>query len=202
MSFHPVMLVGVFGLTLNAGEGNSLEPREAGWSGHASYVAGYKQLDSDWSPVEGQLEFGLLDLDLQPPNWPFSLCSQLLLTYADQPPGLPGAVGDYSGAWEINFGGRKVFGVSDSVELFIGGGISYLGASVSSSMTFGWGAGQIYEASDSTFGYWTSGGLYWNLSEHWHVGLAFQYSWGEIELFDADLNAGGFHALGLFGYHW
>jgi hypothetical protein len=40
------------------------------------------------------------------------------------------------------------------------------------------------------------------LSTHWHAGVELQYSWGEANLFDTRLNAGGFHALALFGFHW
>ena len=196
------LLVSAVSVGVDAAEFSPTAPPPSAWAGHVSYVAGYKQFESDWAPVEGQFEFGVFDIDVQPPKWPVSLCTQLLVTYADSPPDLPGAFGDYSGAWEINLGVRKVFPVSQPISLFLGGGVSFLGASSSSWLDFGWGGGQVYEDSDSTVGFWCSGGVYWNLSRHFHLGLELQYSQGEITLFHQELSAGGFHALGMFGYHW
>jgi opacity protein-like surface antigen len=174
----------------------------AQWTGHASYVLGYKMLNSKWSPIQNQLEFGVLDLDLRPPEWPVSLCAQLLLTYADSPPAVAGARGDYSGTWEINLGVRKVLKLSDRFELFVGGGLAVVGASASSWVDFGDYEAQVYEDSDMGIGAWGGAGVCWNLSDHWHLGAEVQYSWGEVDLFDERVDAGGFHVLAMFGYHW
>jgi len=172
------------------------------WSGHASYVLGYKMLNSKWSPIQNQLELGVLDLDLRPPAWPISLCGQLLLTYADSPPDVAGAGGDYSGVWEINLGVRKVFTLSDRFELFVGGGLAVVGASASSWVDLGGTSAQVYEDSGTGIGAWGGAGVYWNISDHWQVGIEVQYTWGEVDLFDERIDAGGFHALAMFGYHW
>lgn len=177
-------------------------PAESNWTGHFSYAVGYKGFESDWSPVEDQWEFGLIDVDFCPPRWPVSLCLQVLTTYAEEPPGVPNATGDYSGAWELNLGVRKVIPLSHHFSAFLGGGVGVMGASVSSWFDFGYFSGQVYEDSDFTVGGWGGAGLYYHFSEHWHVGAEAQYSYAEIELFDHRLNAGGFHALALVGYHW
>lgn len=172
------------------------------WSGHASYVLGYKGLESAWEPVDHQVEWGLIDIDLKPPGWPISICGQLLLTYADEVPDLEQVRGDYSGVWELNLGARKVWQHSDVWQPFLGGGVSLLGGSASTFVETSEGGFQDYEDSDYGLGAWAGGGLYWHFSRHWHAGIQLQYSWGEITLFSTKLNPGGFHALAMFGYHW
>jgi hypothetical protein len=169
------------------------------WSGHVSYVIGYKRLETGWNPAADQVEFGLFDLDVQPPGWPVSLALQSLLSYADDIPNHPGFLGDYSGTYEFNFGVRKVFDQDPRFQPFVSGGLSVLGGSTTTHWS-GWD--YTTEDSDSDIGWWTSAGLYWNLTQSFHIGFQAEYSWGEIQLFNRDLNAGGFHALFMAGIHW
>jgi hypothetical protein len=196
------VLFGILSLVGAGGVAAADSANEAAWTGHVSYVAGYKALESGWEPVDGQAEFGIVDADFQPPHWPLSLCTQFLLTYAGDVPAVPNVRGDYSGVWEFNLGVRKVWNPGATWQPFLGGGLSILGASASTFENTSYGGFQNYEESDTTAGAWVGGGLYWNFATHWHVGAEVQYSWGELNFFGTRLNAGGVHALAMFGYHW
>lgn len=188
--------------------GGSAEPAsptsasEKTWAGHASYVLGYKRLESDWNPVENQTEVGIVDVDLTRTDWPISLCGQALFTFTEDIPEVSGAQGDASGTWEFNLGARKIWTISDKWKPFLGVGLSVIGASASKFVDAPGGSIQDYEDSDIGLGAWGGAGLYWHFADHWHVGATLQYSWGEVTLFEKRMNAGGFHALGMFGYHW
>lgn len=170
------------------------------WTGHLSYVFGYKRLEGDWSPAEDQLEVGLLDFDFKKKGWPLSFAGQLLMSYSgDVPQGLEG---NNSGTYELNLGARKIWEGNSAVHPFIGGGVSIIGATNSTFIDFGDEAGNVNEHSAATVGAWAGAGLYWNFAENWHTGAQLQYSWGELRLGGKDLNAGGLHVLGMIGYHW
>jgi hypothetical protein len=168
------------------------------WTGHAGYVFGYKKLESKWSPAQNQVEFGVLDVDVLPPRWPVSLAAQLLASATDSIPDSANTFGDWSGVYELNLGLRKVFNQGKTWEPFVGGGFSIMGSAISTQMF-----DSYYQHNGTTgFGYWISGGIYWNFTRHWHVGLEAEYSSAELHLFDAKLDAGGLHALVMVGYHW
>ena len=173
--------------------------QEAKWTGHLNYIFGYKKLNNDWEPAEDQIEFGLVDVDLRRVNWQVSIVGQLLLTYASDIPDEPGFRGDYSGTYEFNVGVRKVWGDLPRLHPFLGGGFSILGGSTTEDLGNQW---YYQEENDSDFGYWVGGGFYWVLTERLHTGINAQYTWGEIKLFDKDLNAGGIHLNIIIGYHW
>jgi hypothetical protein len=172
-----------------------------GWTGHASYVIGYKRLEGRWSPAADQFEFGLIDVDFGKRSWPVSIAGQLLLSYTgDTPRNLPG---NNSGTYEVNLGLRKVFNQDAAVQPFIGGGVSLIGASTGQFIRFNrYESANVREDGAVSAGFWAGAGLYWAFHQHWHTGLAIQYSWGELRLAGKDLNAGGVHALGLVGYRW
>ena len=173
--------------------------QEVRWTGHLNYIIGYKKLSNDWEPAEDQIEFGLVDLDLRRVNWQVSIVGQLLLTYASDIPDEPGFRGDYSGTYEFNVGVRKVWRDLHRLHPFLGGGFSIVGGSTTEDLGNQW---YYQEENDSGFGYWVGGGFYWVLTERLHTGINAQYTWGEIKLFDKDLNAGGIHLNIIIGYHW
>ena len=173
--------------------------QEVRWTGHLNYIFGYKKLSNDWEPAEDQIEFGLVDVDLRRVNWQVSIVGQLLLTYASDIPDEPGFRGDYSGTYEFNVGVRKVWRDLPRLHPFLGGGFSILGGSTTEDLGDLW---YYQEENDSGFGYWVGGGFYWILTDQLHTGINAQYTWGEIELFDKDLNAGGIHFNFIIGYHW
>lgn len=172
-----------------------------GWTGHLSYVIGYKRLESRWSPAANQFEFGLIDVDFGRRRWPVSIAEQFLMSYTgDTAEGLPG---NNSGTYELNLGLRKVFYPDRALQPFIGGGASLIGASTGEFITFNRSeSANVQEDGAVTAGFWAGAGLYWAFHQHWHTGLAVQYSWGKLRLAGKDLNAGGVHALGMVGYRW
>lgn len=159
--------------------------------GHMSYIFGYKRHNNDWEGGQDHIEWGLIDLDFKKKNWPIHIASQMLLT--NSPKG-----DDPSGTWEFNLGLRKVWERPSQLHPYFGGGGSIIGASISEDC----GPGCWYqEYNDESFGFWVGTGFYWILSEKWHTGLNFQYSYAEVELSDEKFNAGGFHINLLIGWH-
>jgi hypothetical protein len=142
--------------------------QEAKWTGHVSYILGYKKLSSDWEPAEDQIEFGLVGLDLRRANWRFSIVGQMLLTNASDIPDEPGFRGDYSGTYEFNVGVRKVWGDLPRFHPFLGGGFSILGGSTTEDLGDLW---YYQEENDSGFGYWVGVGFYWILTDQLHTGI-------------------------------
>jgi hypothetical protein len=186
----------VAGITMSASAQTDTEtrgPAAEEWTGHISYVIGYKRLERGWSPGADHAEYGLFDFDVARRSWPIRIAGQVLLTYAgDTPKGLTGNFQTY----EVNLGLRKVFEIHGSVHPFIGGGASVIGARTSNLLN------EERNRNDATVGLWGGGGLYWEFNAHWHTGIELQYSWGEIRVGGKDLNAGGLHALSMIGYHW
>jgi len=178
--------------------GTNLSANEK-WSGHFNYSLGYKKMEANWVPAEDQFEYGLVDLDFQKTHWPVSIACQLLMTYSEQVPDTEGASGDYSGTYEFNLGLRKIWRPQKKIQPFLGGGLSILGASTTEQ-----GCGYCYTQTDhdSNLGFWLGTGAYWILGQNFHTGFNLQYTYGEIQLFGKDFNAGGLHFNALIAYHW
>jgi hypothetical protein len=193
------------------------EPPKAGkeestWSGHLSYTAGLKVLSHSWDPAELQAEFGLFDLDLRPPGWPVWLVAQVLATYSSS---VPHTLRDNAffqnetlrsvGTYEVNLGVRELWEVGSDLDFFAGGGISLIGAAA---QTYLKGQPEVtnHYTGQVGAGAWMSVGSYLGLGRlgnaQVHLGLELQFSWGEVSLLNQRVNAGGFHALLMFGVHW
>ena len=169
------------------------------WTGHFNYIFGYKGMDDNWSPAENQFEFGIVDFDFRKIDWPVSIAVQILMTYSDQEPDAPMVYGDFSGTYEFNLGLRKIWRPKDKIQPFLGGGLSIVGASATK---------QVYDNcyyqtdNDSGLGYWIGTGAYWNITNTFHTGINLQYTYGEIQFFEKDFNAGGLHVNAIVGLHW
>ncbi len=193
------ILAGLGAASLGAESQVIVLPRR--WTGHVSYIFGYKRLADGWSPAVDQAEFGLIDFDCRKEDWPLSFAGQFLVTYAGQVP--QGLSGNNSGTYELNLGARKVWDKGGIFQPFAGGGVSLIGASNSSFIDFGGGeSAQVNEHSAATVGFWGDAGLYWLWGERWHSGVQLEYSWGRVRLGGKALNAGGVHILGMIGIHW
>ena len=169
------------------------------WTGHASYIFGYKKMSSDWAPADQQIEFGIFDIDFKRNHWPISIAGQVLLAYSSKIPGFVGSLGDYSGSYEFNLGLRKVWDGRPKFHPFLGAGVSLAGGSTTVQVDrFDY----VQPDNDSGVGYWLGTGFYWKVSESFHTGLNVQYTRADITLFDRKLNAGGFHANILLGTSW
>ncbi len=168
------------------------------WTIHLSYVIGYKHLDAGWVPAQHHFEFGLLDIDAGKRNWPVSFSLQLLLSYTPVIPRLQGIIGDYSGAYELNAGLRKVFNPEGVIQPHVAGGIGMIGAATTTQVD----RDLFYqEENKSGFGYWGSAGFYWLFSDDLHTGIVLQYSRSNATLFGHRIGVGGVHVLFCFGWH-
>ncbi len=169
------------------------------WTGHASYVFGYKRLSSDWAPADHQVEFGLVDFDVKRKTWPVRIAGQVLLSYSSNIPEFAGSSGDYSGTYEFNFGLRKVWDRRPQFHPFLGGGAALVGGSTTTQVDR-----RVYsqDDNDSGFGYWLGAGFYWKISDSFHTGLNIQYTHADITLFDRQLSSGGLHVNILLGTSW
>ena len=172
------------------------------WVGHVQYMIGYKRLSDDWSPAKDQFEFGIVDFDFRHVSWPISVVAQFLASHSDNVPNQPGFRGDFSGTYEFNLGLRKVWESSPRFQPFLGGGFSVVGGSTTEKHNSSGSGFYNQEDHDAGFGFWAGTGVYWNLTKRFHTGINAQYTWGEIELFGKDLNAGGIHLNVIIGYHW
>jgi hypothetical protein len=173
------------------------DARDSLWPGHLSFEQGYKRLylgEGDANGLIGagpidQFAFAGLDFDIRRANWPVSLALQT------QAIGGGGKTSSEAGA-----GLRKIWQFSQ-FEPFIGAG--FTAASI----------GDGLDADRTGYGGYGEAGVYWNFSRHWHVGFRMGYSYAPVDytasnLFDPSdretrhLNAGGFQALMMFGFHW
>jgi hypothetical protein len=167
------------------------------WPGHVSFELGYKRSylgEGDANGLIGagpvdQFAFAGLDFDIRRANWPISLALQTQFA---------GGGGKYTA--EAGAGLRKIWQFSQ-FEPFIGAG--FTAASI----------GDVFNDSGTGYGGYGEAGAYWNFNKHWHVGLRMGYSYAPvdytaIDIFDSSiretrrLNAGGFQALMMFGFHW
>lgn len=204
--------VGVLLLAVSLSGGSALAQERSGsagarpaseWHGNVSYVFGYKRLASAWAPARSQVEFGVVDIDLKRHDWPVSVVLQLLLTYQNDTPALPGFAGNNSGTYEWNVGIRRIWGEGSGFHPFLSGGLSVLGASTSTWVVFGGGdSANVQEQNDSTVGGWVSAGGFWQRDRGPLLGVSLQYSRGRVELFGHELEAGGAHVLMHIGTSW
>jgi len=169
------------------------------WTGNLSVFLGNKNLnEDDWNPVDDQTEIGFL-LDLRPKNWPVNIAIDYLDSGRYELQDTPSPITRIDGSTrEINIGIRKIFEISPTIHPYIGAGVVYIHGefeinqfSVSTS-----------EDDDTGTGIWIDGGVYWNFAKYWNIGVDLRYSKAEITLFGADVEAGGFHAGLLAGFHW
>ena len=175
-----------------------------GWTGNVSVFLGYKNLnEDDWKPVDDQAEIGFL-LDFRPKNWPVNIAIDYLDSSRYKLQDIPSPITSVDGSTrEINIGIRKIFEISPTVHPYIGGGVAYIHGefeinqfSVSTSSD-----------DDAGTGIWVDAGVYWFIDRFWnlgwwHLGVDLRYSKAEITLFGTDVEAGGFHAGLLAGFHW
>ena len=189
--FAAFPMVGAEAATGVATETNA-EPK---WSGHFSYVVGYKRMEENWNPARNQVDVGVLDFDIKRSHWPVSIAGEFLLSYVDSRPALPGFRGDNSGTYEFNLGPRKIFENSSALHQFLGAGLSVIGGSTSTAVWWD----NILEDGDTSVGYYVEGGLYWHLGKKWHLGIRGEYSSASITLFGTKLDAGGIHGMLMIG---
>jgi hypothetical protein len=152
--------------------------------------------------VDEHDEGGIL-IDFKPKNWPISIAIDILFSSEEEDVSV--AVlnfGTFNAelegkTTEFNLGVRKIWDNPSVVRPFIGGGIAFITAEIE-----GKAFGVSVSDSDTGVGVWFDGGVYFTLFEHFNLGVDVRWSAAEVNLFEVDGEAGGWHVGGLIGFHW
>lgn len=178
----------------SAPPGAKEDPNEI--TGNAFLFLGGKQLDeSDWDPLEDQLEIAAL-LDARAGTWPINIACDFRYSYdEDDVAGI-----DISGAtFEFNLGVRKYIDFQPGgFHLFFGGGLTLGYGRIETS---GLGA-----TTDTGYGggFWLDAGAMFALPNGLAIGFEVGYSRLPVEFDDlnVDAEAGGVRFGVVVGFHW
>jgi hypothetical protein len=164
---------------------------DEGWRGTVRLFLGAKDLDeSDWAPVESQGEFAILT-NFGRADWDVHLALDLRFASSDEEEFL--GVDVLSASYEVNVGVRKMFDTGTFVTPFLGGGISFGGATFEID-------GE--EEDDSGVGIWFDAGVDFSLGGPISLGLEVALSTLPIEIDDFDTDAGGLRFGITLGFSW
>jgi len=185
--------------------GAALASPRQDWTGNVNLALGSKMLNDDWEPVDEQTSFGLM-LDARRAHWPLNLAADLFLSWDDDEetvfiPGTGVVSVDVKGkTTELNLGVRKLwegFAYVNGLTPYVGAGVAAVWAEQEVD-----GPNVDEEEDGIGVGLWAGGGAYFTLVEHFNLGVDVRYSHTtDVDLFE-DVNAGGFRASFLAGYHW
>ena len=98
---------------------------------------------------------------------------------------------------ELDLGVRKICEYSPNMHAYFGVGVGLFWAELEGRTT-----GTRVSDDDTGIGLWIGAGMYRTLHDHLNLGFDFRWSKAEVNLHGADLEAGGYHAGVLLGYHW
>lgn len=163
---------------------------------------GAKTLDEEnWEPAHEQREIGF-GIDIEREDLPVNIVIEYLRATGEGTAYL--YIIDYdiitvdaeSKTSELNIGIQKVWRKSPRFRPFIEGGVSLIQGELRVTAL-----GVSGSDSDSAFGLWLGGGLYWTFG-NFNIGFEIKGSSAEVELFDVNCDAGGGHFGILLGYHW
>lgn len=168
-------------------------------TGNINVSVGAKALDEDeWSPAEEQGEIAV-EFDYRPEaspiNWVIGFRGAS--GEGDVVDPFLGPVSAESRTSELSLGVRKVWDPSQVFHPFLGGGLAFIDAEYTVAAT-----GGSVSDSNTGFGLWLGGGVYWTLAEHFNIGLDLRFSSADVTLFGVDANAGGGHFSVFAGYHF
>lgn len=157
------------------------------WHGSIAFPIGF-QATEDFGDVDELASIGLFDLAIQPAGSPVSLVVQLLGGFSSElpveDPTGPFAEGDDTLISQFNLGLRYMMGTGN-VRPYIGGGASFVDASVLGDDDDGFRYGNDELDSDSDFAGWFGGGIHFTSRSGFLLGVNVQY------LFGAEANLGG-----------
>lgn len=161
---------------------------------------GTKSLNkTDWSPLQSQSELGL-SVAVENPDWQYTVVAIYSSSKASgkTTPDIPDVEFDGSTS-EIGLGLRHVIeGDSDEMNFFIEGGAVQISAKFSGTDLT---TGEKLSNSDSALGYWVGGGLDYQVSDTFSVGLEARMSAADVKLFGLEVGAGGTHLGVTLRYH-
>jgi len=168
-----------------------LHAEEAGWDGHVSLITGSKALDDkDWGEHDRQSAGGIIS-DFKRSNWPVSIAVDVISSIDDSKKN--GLVESWTS--EVDIGVRKIWELdSVAIKPYVGAGIAFVNAEQRRT--------NDRKQDDSTTGVWVGAGAYWDVSDHFNVGLDVRYTDAEVKLFDKDYQAGGVTAGLTLGFHY
>ena len=174
-----------------------------GWTGNANLFLGVKFLEEDnWEPVDQPIEGGVF-LDFRPRDWWINFAIDFLYAWDQEDVDVMDlGLGSYgveveSRVMELDLGVRKIWEPSEYFRPFVGGGIAIINGRIESS-TMG-----ISAADDDTgYGLWVDTGLYVIFSNRFNIGIEGRWSRAEANLFDREVQVGGFHIGAILGLHW
>ncbi len=173
-----------------------INPKTSFAAGNINLFWGDKELKtSDWAPVEDQGELGL-QLDFKSADWPVSIAIDSLTSYTEETIAFFDIEGETT---EFNIGIKKLFNANPPITPFIGGGISFIDASLKVTDTLFGGSATV---SGSGTGYWVTAGAFATIGDSFNVGLELKISTATVDILGLDAEGGGSHFGLLFGYHW
>jgi opacity protein-like surface antigen len=177
--------------------------QEPAWTGNVNVFLGTKGMNDndEWEPVDTQTTAGF-EVDFRPKAWPVNLVVGLRGSTAEDELDDPffGTLEAEGEIRELAGGVRKIWDPAGSpIRPYIGGGLAIARAEFTSTQV---STGIQGSDSDTGFGIWFGGGLYFTIGEHFNIGADARYSTADVTLFDLDVDAGGAQIGLLLGYHW
>ncbi len=185
----------------------------ADWSANVNGVLGIKMLDdSDWGDFDNQFEMGVM-ADLTADSWPVGLSANLFYSSDSTSDYHDNEIGDTyyytyyaedATTVELNLGLKKIWSVTHPFNIYMGGGLAIIYGEME--ITRANNLAGTYRDTDSEddigLGGWGAVGCYYTFANQINVGLDLRYSTAEIDMYDDEIDAGGFHAGLLVGYAW
>jgi hypothetical protein len=171
----------------------------AGTTGRGGVFFGSKSLNhSDWGSLDSQGAWGI-NLDVKGDTWPIWVTSGYIHSQDDQTiitSASPLATTEISGeTTELRLGIKKDFAPINRVRFSVAGGPAYLRAKLDS------GTAPFNSDDDSTVGAWAGADLVFNL-QYVLLGVSYQYSHGNVDLFGSSIDAGGSNLAFMLGFGW
>lgn len=161
-----------------------------GWRGGVFIFYGQKALGNDWQPVEYQDAVGS-QITAGPVRWPVAFALDHVRSYEESSEDGERFKGKTE-EWCVGI--RKVW-ESGIRRTYLGGGAGFLQTKLT-----------LPESgrsdSDSSFGPWMGGGVFWRLGEYFSLGFFGRYSYGKVTIFDESRQASGPQAGFLVGWGW
>ena len=184
-----------------------------GWSGNINGLLGVKMLDDDdWGDFDDQTEIGVM-ADFGMDSWPISLSGNLLYSSDSTSDYHDNEIGDtYYYTYyaedaltvELELGVKGIWPVTERFNLYAAGGLAVIYGEME--ITRANNLSGTYRDTDSEddtgVGGWGAVGGYFTFARHVNVGLDLRYSTAEIDMYDDEIDAGGFHVGLLVGYAW
>jgi hypothetical protein len=160
--------------------------------GNFNGYLGMKYLDDeDWGENDDQVAVGI-SFDMVKQNWPFNLVMEGIVSSDSHD---SGPIDTTSSIIELAVGARKYFDFTQNMSLYAGlGPTLFFGMIDEDGVRLAPGPSLENADRDDSgagVGAWVGGGLIFRPNERLNFGLNIRQSWGEVEIFNRDREAGG-----------